>query len=180
MRELLEPVLSARGFELFEVEHKPGRSGVLLRLTIDRIVEGPVYDEGAAAPEGEPQRSEAWISADDCASVDRLVTPILEVEDVISGPYRLEVSSPGIERPLRGPRDYRRFEGKRARLQVERSREGEQASGPPVVDVLSGLITAPDDDGFMLVPDKGAPVRVDFARVRKANLEFRFEDHRAG
>ena len=162
VRELVEPLVGARGLELFDVEHKSGRSGVLLRLTIDR-------------PDGD-----AWISADDCAAVDRLVTPLLEVEDVISGPYRLEVSSPGVERPLRGPRDYRRFEGKRARVHVERGREGEAPSGPPIVDVYVGLITEPDDDGFMLVPDKGAPVRVEHGQVRKANLEFRFEDHRAG
>lgn len=157
VRGLVEQVIKAQGLDLFDVEYRTSRTGPLLRITIDR-------------PEGEP-----LVSSQDCAAVDRLVTPILDVEDVISGAFRLEVSSPGIDRPLRGAQDFRRFAGKRAKIQVERTGE---SGGPPLVDVQSGRIEAPDEDGFTLVPDTGAPVRIAYDRLRKANLEFRFEDLR--
>lgn len=157
VKGLIQPVIEAQGLELFDVEYKSGPSGAVLRVTIDR-------------PEGDDH-----VSSDDCVAVDRLVTPILDVEDVITSSFRLEVSSPGIDRPLRGARDFRRFVGKRAKVHVERPRE---TGGPPLVDVLSGLIEEPDDVGVTLVPDRGAPVRVTYERLRKAHLEFRFEDLR--
>lgn len=159
IRSLCEPVIASHGLELLEVECLRGPRRTLVRLTLDHLdgMEGVTINE--------------------CTLVSRLVGTILEVEDVIPGAYTLEVTSPGIERPLREPRDFKRFVGKRAKVQVEREPPG--PGQPARVDVLSGIITSPDGAGFVLVLDKGDAVQIAYARMKKANLEFRFEDGNA-
>ncbi len=102
LRDLLEPTVSALGYELLEVEHRSGGNGVV-RLFID-------------GPEG--------IGLDDCERVSEQVSALLDVEDPIPGHYTLEVSSPGSRRVLNRPAHFERFAGERVKVQLKLPRDG--------------------------------------------------------
>jgi ribosome maturation factor RimP len=119
IRELLEPILQHIGYELYQVEQS-GTSGRTLRVAIEK-------------PEG--------VSLDDCQRVSELVSPLLDQAQLIPGPYTLEVSSPGAERPLRHQGDYHRYAGRKVNV---RYRSGE-AEG-----VVEGTLLAVDDAGIAL------------------------------
>ena len=117
IRALLEPTLNHMGYELYAVEQS-GQSGRTLRVSIDRV---------------EP------VTIDDCERVSRVVGPLLDNAAMINGPYDLEVSSPGAERPLRRKEDYERFNGKRVNV---RYRTGDSES------VVEGQLVAVDGAGI--------------------------------
>jgi ribosome maturation factor RimP len=117
IRELLEPTLKHMGYELYSLDQS-GHSGRALRISIDRI---------------EP------ITIEDCERVSRVAGPLIDHSNLIDGPYDLEVSSPGAERPLRGNQDYERFNGKRVNV---RYRTGEAES------VVEGQLVAVDGAGI--------------------------------
>ena len=117
IKELLEPTLNHMGYELYSLDQS-GQSGRTLRISIDHA---------------EP------ITIDDCERVSRVAGPLLDHANLISGPYELEVSSPGAERPLRDHREYERFEGKRVNI---RYRTGESES------VVEGQLVAVDGAGI--------------------------------
>lgn len=95
IRTIAERVAASEGLSLVDVELKGGRSNALLRIYIDK-------------PEG--------VSHADCQNLSEQIGAILDVEDAISGSYTLEVSSPGLERPLTKPSEYKHFVGRRARV----------------------------------------------------------------
>jgi ribosome maturation factor RimP len=117
IRELLEPTLNHMGYELYAIDQS-GQSGRTLRISIDH---------------NQP------ITIQDCERVSRVVGPLLDRSNLISGPYDLEVSSPGAERPLRGHPDYERFNGKRVNI---RYRSGEAEA------VVEGQLVAVDIAGI--------------------------------
>lgn len=88
---MVEPVVKYQGLELVEVEFQREPRGWVLRLYIDR--------------------EEGGVSLEDCASVSREVSDLLDAKDPIAHPYRLEVSSPGPQRPLRKPEDFQKWCG---------------------------------------------------------------------
>ena len=98
LRTLLEPSIDGLGLELVAVEWMGGPRRGTLRISVDRA---------------------GGVSAQDCAMVSRRISPILDVEDPVSGAYQLEVSSPGMERPLQRIEDFERFKGYRARIRLE-------------------------------------------------------------
>ena len=101
--KLLEAPVQALGYEVVELEfHSQGRGG-LLRVYIDR---------------------EGGVTVDDCEKVSRQVSAVLDVEDPIPGAYTLEVSSPGLDRPLRKEADFVRFAGERAKLELLLPKDG--------------------------------------------------------
>ena len=102
VRELAERVASAYGLDIFDVELKREGGQQVLRVIVDRP--GP-----AATPEES-------VSIDDCARVAEELGTLLDVEDVMPGEYTFEVSSPGLDRPLRTADDYRRFAGRWAKI----------------------------------------------------------------
>ena len=95
--DLLEPVVVGMGYELVEIEYNPSTRHGLLRLYID-CAEG--------------------VQLDDCTDVSYQVSALLDVEDPIPGQYNLEVSSPGLDRPLRGHKDYERFTGEIVKIKT--------------------------------------------------------------
>ena len=117
IRELLEPTIKHMGYELYSLDQS-GHSGRTLRISIDRI---------------EP------ITIEDCERVSRVAGPLIDHSKYIDGPYDLEVSSPGAERPLRSHRDYERFNGKRVNV---RYRTGESET------VVEGQLVAVDGAGI--------------------------------
>ena len=102
---LVESVATGLGYEVVDVEYRPHPRNGLLRVYIDKPqIDKPQSDKPASAePEG--------IVLEDCEIVSRQLSAMLDVEDPITGQYRLEVSSPGLDRPLRKPADFERFAG---------------------------------------------------------------------
>lgn len=97
LRDLLEPAVTALGCELVGIEYHPSGRHSLLRVYIDR-------------PEG--------VTVDDCSAVSYQVSGLLDVEDPIPGHYTLEVSSPGLDRPLFQARDFERFAGQQVKIRT--------------------------------------------------------------
>ena len=117
IKELIEPTLKHMGYELYSLEQS-GQSGRTLRISIDHP---------------EP------IKIEDCEKVSRVAGPLIDHSNLIDGPYNLEVSSPGAERPLRGQADYERFNGKRVNI---RYRSGDADT------VVEGQLVAVDAAGI--------------------------------
>jgi ribosome maturation factor RimP len=117
IKELLEPTLNHMGFELYALEQS-GQSGRTLRISIDHA---------------EP------ITIEDCERVSRVAGPLIDHSRIIDGPYDLEVSSPGAERPLREKKDYERFHGRRVNV---RYRSGDSDT------VVEGQLVAVDGAGI--------------------------------
>src|SRR5881394_918027 len=111
VREIAGRVAADRGLEIFDVQFRREAPGMVLRVQIDRP--GPA----AAAEES--------VSVEDCAHVSRELSAILDVEDVVPTAYTLEVSSPGLDRPLRRADDYRRFAGRLAKLVMREKVDGQ-------------------------------------------------------
>src|SRR5437762_2169636 len=111
VREAASRVAAGYGLEIFDLQFRREASGMVLRVQIDR--------PGPAA------HAEESVSVQDCATVSRDLSAILDVEDVVPTAYTLEVSSPGLDRPLRGAEDYRRFTGRRAKLVMRERVDGQ-------------------------------------------------------
>jgi ribosome maturation factor RimP len=97
IQQIAERVVTSEGLELIDLEFKPGRHRGLLRVFIDK---------------------DGGVTLNDCENVSRQIGAILDVEDVIKSAYVLEVSSPGLDRPLRTDRDYHRSIGHLVKLNV--------------------------------------------------------------
>src|SRR5260221_8266782 len=112
VRALAARVAATFGLEIFDVRFRREASGMVLRVQIDR--------PGPAAT------AEDSVSVDDCARVSRDLSAMLDVDDVVPVAYTLEVSSPGLDRPLRHADDYRRFAGRRAKLVMREAVDGQR------------------------------------------------------
>jgi ribosome maturation factor RimP len=150
-RKLLEPVLERDGYELVEVEWQREGGTWVLRLFVDR-------------PEG--------VGIDDCQAVSRLVETILDVEDFIEPAYNLEVSSPGVDRPLRKPSDFERFSGLRAKVKSFGPLQSAPALPPRKhwTGILRGFV-----GGSVEVDVDGVLHRIPLDRIAKAHLEYDVE-----
>lgn len=139
---LLESELAEQGYELIEVEYILVNGAMTLRLYIDR---------------------EAGVNVDDCANASRLVSAILDQSDFIGIEYILEVSSPGIERPIRKPDDFLRFVGKSVKIKTVTPIEGRRRySG-----TLNGF-----EDGLIGVEVDGEVHKIHIENVKKAKLDL--------
>jgi len=141
---LVEPVLDDLQLELVEVQFRRESVGWVLRLVID---------------------SEDGITVDDCASVSREVGHLLEVEDLIEQSYNLEVSSPGLDRPLKKERDFIRNKGRKAKVTLSEPLEGRAQ--------LIGVIEGFDQDKLILNTDTGS-VQIPHGLIAKAKLVIEF------
>jgi ribosome maturation factor RimP len=135
---LLDRTLAGLGYELVDVETAGGRGGVLLRVFIDR---------------------QGGVTVDDCATVSNHLTRVLAVEGVDYG--RLEVSSPGLDRPLKRPKDFRRFEGERAQVRMRVPIQGRRN--------FVGVLRGADEHEVRLEVD-GALLTLELAQLDKARL----------
>jgi ribosome maturation factor RimP len=145
---LLAPTVQALGLELLGVEYLPAPGGATLRLYIDR-------------PDADPATGEHAVGIEDCESVSREVSAQLDVEDPISGHYTLEVSSPGVDRPLFTPEQFARFIGEQAKVGLKLPQDGRRR--------LQGAIAAVDGDTITFEVD-GRPFAVAFDNIDKAKL----------
>lgn len=137
---LIEPTVEALGFELVRVTYGGGRK--------------PTLQVMAEKPDG-------TMGVDDCATLSRELSLILDVEDPLPGEYLLEVSSPGVDRPLTRRKDFERWVGFEVKIEMHEQMEGRRR--------FRGRMTSFDNDVVALETDEG-PVELDFEGISKAKL----------
>lgn len=140
LNELLEPVVSGLGYELVGIEYLPQGRRSLLRIYIDQ---------------------EKGIAVEDCEAVSRQVSAVMDVEDPIKGEYTLEVSSPGLDRPLFIEAHYKRFIGEKAKIRLHSPINGQRKFMGVLVDAV---------DGKILLSVEGNTIELPLDEIEKANL----------
>jgi len=147
---ILQPILKSLQLELVEIEYKRTGKEAVLRLFIDK---------------------DGGVMLDDCAEVSRELSLVLDVEDFIPCEYNLEVSSPGLDRPLKTVADYDRFQGRLIKVKTyEPFSDDAGNKRKTFLGTLEGL-----RDGVVVMTLKeGQTASIPLERVAKANLEFEF------
>ena len=143
IEEIARRVAASEGLEIVEVQLKGSGNSQLLRIYIDK-------------PDG--------VTHGDCESLSHQVGTILDVEDVIPGHYTLEVSSPGVERKLLKPRDFERFQGKKAKIVLREPVSNQRT--------WEGILAVLDEGVLALDLGAGNTVRFPLDRVETAHLKF--------
>jgi ribosome maturation factor RimP len=159
LERLFEPAAAERGLELVAVELLGSGRNRILRVTVDRI---------GARPGRPGEDGGAGVTIAECAAVSREISTLLDVEDPIDGPFHLEVSSPGVERPLRKRGDFERFAGEEVAVR-HRSAEGRRT----VRGLLRG-IDATDQILIEVAGVAGGIERVALDSVENAHIVFHF------
>jgi len=158
VREIAVRVAGSYGLDIFDVQYRREGPGMVLRVLIDRP--------------GSASTAEDSVSVEDCARVSRDLSATLDVEDVVPTAYTLEVSSPGLDRPLRGAADYGRFAGRRAKLVMREAVDGQMF----FKGRLDGTERGGNGSGgvVLIVTDDGQRHRVPIDTITRANLEVEF------
>jgi ribosome maturation factor RimP len=141
---LVMPVLQEKDLVLVDVLYRRESSGWVLRLLIDK---------------------EDGVTLDDCTAVSREVSHLLDIEDIIEQAFNLEVSSPGLDRPLKSVGDFQRFAGRKAKVTTKEPIEGNQVFMGRINKVEDELITMEVGQQELCIP---------FSEVAKARLEVEF------
>lgn len=149
LQELLEPSVTALGLELWGVEYASQGRHSTLRVYIENT------------------DREAGISVDDCARVSHQVSGILDVEDPIAGEYRLEVSSPGMERPLYTLEQFAQYVGHPMKIRLRMAFEGRRK--------FEGVFKGIENDDELVLEVEGEEYLLPFEWLDKANLVAVFE-----
>lgn len=145
--EMVEPLAAGRGLEVVDIELRhEGRSGRVLRVYLDRA--------------GEPDEAPGL---EELGRVSRELGDLLDVYDVVAGSYTLEVSSPGVNRPLRKPEHFARCVGQRVRVHTVESIDGRRN--------FLGPLHEAGGDGVVVLQD-GREVFIPFGRIVRANVEY--------
>lgn len=138
--DLIRPAVEALGLELLGVEYVPQGKHSVLRIYID---------------------SDAGVTVEDCQRASHQVSGVLEVEDPIKGQFNLEVSSPGVERPLFSAEQFARFTGERCSLRLREALNGQKKFTGVISQVVGDTITLTIDD---------QELNVEMNEIDKANL----------
>jgi ribosome maturation factor RimP len=152
VRTVAARVAAGHGLDIFDVQFRREASGMVLRVRIDR--------PGPAAT------AEDSVSVEDCAVVSRDLSAVLDVEDIVPTAYTLEVSSPGLDRPLRGVEDYRRFAGRRAKLVTREPVDGQT--------FFRGRLGGVEDGRVVIEAEDRRRHFVPIGSISRANLEVEF------
>ena len=141
LAQLFEPVIESMGYELVGVEYTGGSGHGTLRVYIDR---------------------EQGVSVDDCAAISHQVSGILDVEEPIKQAYDLEISSPGIDRPLFKLADFERFAGQTAKIKLAAGIDGRRN--------FKGQLAGVVDSSRVRIRVDGEDFDLPFADIARANL----------
>jgi ribosome maturation factor RimP len=152
LRAIAERVAASRGLEIWDIQSRREGIGHVVRVFIDRP--GP-----AATPEES-------VSIEDCEHVNREMSTILDVEDPLPFAYTLEVSSPGLDRPLRGADDYRRFAGRLAKIVVGEAVDNQKA--------FAGRLRGLERDEVLLEAPNGRMHRLPLRLITRGRLDVEF------
>jgi ribosome maturation factor RimP len=164
--QAVTPVVADLGLELYDVEITGSGRARIVRVMIDRP---------AAPTAGEPSGAKTGIDLDAIAAATEAVSPVLDaapVDRVLSGPYSLEVSSPGLERPLRTPAHFARAVGETISLKTRSLDTGAEGRPDGRAARVHGVVQAAGDDSFTLLTDAGAEETITYAEVVQARTVF--------
>jgi ribosome maturation factor RimP len=143
---LVEPILQDMALELVDVEFLHSQGKWVLRLTIDR---------------------EGGVTVDDCARVSRELGDLIDVKDLIRQKYFFEVSSPGLDRPLKKEKDLLRAVGKKIKVKMKAPLQGRRNYSGYLRDFVDGTLYMTVEQGDVALP---------WPQVQKANLIYEFND----
>ncbi|MEA3362500.1 MAG: ribosome maturation factor RimP [Thermodesulfobacteriota bacterium] len=152
IEELIQPIMDDLGCELVDLEYLREQRGWVLRFFLDK---------------------EGGINLDDCATASREIATLLDVENIPSTAYNLEVSSPGIERRLKKPKDFIRFAGQLVKIKtldaIDPNSSGKNRK--TFVGILSGF----EGDNVLMKLKKGEDsIQIALHQIDRANLKFEF------
>ncbi len=147
---IAQPILDSMRIELVDIEYvREGRDGVL-RLFIDK---------------------DGGVTLDDCTGVSHELSAVLDVEEVITDHYTMEVSSPGLDRPLKKLQDYERYKGRLVKIRTyDQVLDDAGNKRKTFLGTLEGLV----DGSVRITLKEGQTASIPLDRVAKANLEFEF------
>ena len=138
--ELVEPLLAGLGYELVELEFSGGQGSATLRVFIDRA---------------------SGVTIEDCEHVSRELSALLDVHDPVPASYRLEVSTPGLDRVLRTPAHFARFAGSRVAVELTAPRDGRRR--------YTGRLQRSDAEGIEMEVD-GIGVKLRYPELLRARI----------
>jgi ribosome maturation factor RimP len=141
---IVKPILEHEGMELVDIEYRREANGWVLRIYIDK---------------------EGGVTIGDCSIVSQAIDRVLDIEDFISNPYHLEVSSPGLNRPLKSEKDFKRYRNRVIKLKTFKPIEKRRNFKGRLIDFYEDQIEIEVD---------GEIFRIPFKDVAKANLEIDF------
>ena len=155
LQHLIQPICLAHGVELVDVRYLREPKGAVIRVFIDRSVPGLEVGSG--------------VSLEDCTAVSRDVSTSLDVHEEVlpSGAFRLEVSSPGLERPLVKLSDFERFSGHEVKVKTQTPIERQRRFRGTLLRVVDQSIELDQDGKVLLIPH---------ADIAQANLVYRFSN----
>ena len=146
VRELAEPIVQDQGLELVDVQYLQERGRWVVRITIDK---------------------EHGVTLDDCTTLSREIGALLEVHDILPHAYHLEVSSPGLERPLKTQKDFKKFLGRSIAIKTSELLEGKRNFKGTLKQVSPDAVT---------VEMEGKPWKIPFHVIRQAKLAYEFPE----
>lgn len=152
IRAIAERVAAARGLSVWDLQSRREATGHVVRVIVDR-----------PGPAATPDES---VSIEDCEQVNREMSTILDVEDPLPFAYTLEVSSPGLDRPLRDRSDYERFAGRLAKLVVAEPVDNQKA--------FEGRLRGVDESDVLIEAPNGRMHRLPFGLITRGRLEVEF------
>ena len=150
LNELLQPLVEDLGYEFVGLEYNSNPKHSVLRVYIDH---------------------ENGVGIDDCERVSREAAALLDVKDPIRSHYDLEVSSPGLDRPLFTPAHYRQFAGCKAQVNLFAPQDGRRKFSGPILGA---------DESSVRIDQDGSEVTLDFSNITKAKLVPDYEKILAG
>jgi ribosome maturation factor RimP len=140
----IEPILRSQGLELIDVEYNREAQGWVLRIYLDR---------------------EGGITVEDCAEASRELGAILEVRDLIPNRYVLEVSSPGVTRPLKRPEDFNKYQNRSVKIKLFMPLEGRRNFKGKLLGLKEDKVSVESERRIYEIP---------IQNIAKANLELDF------
>lgn len=142
LTERVTPVVEELGYELVDIEYKKEGTNWYLRIFID---------------------SEQGIGLEDCQKVSRKLDSLLDEWDIIPNAYFLELSSPGLERPIRKQTDYLRFVGQNVKIKTHEAIDSRKKFSGEILGIVDGIVSLKVDDATINIP---------FEKIASAKLVF--------
>ncbi len=158
VEQLAARAAEAEQIEIVEVELKGSGRNQLVRVSIDKLGDKP-GDTPGDQPEG--------VTHGDCERMSHALSALLDAENILPDQYTLEVSSPGVERKLKKPRDFERFQGQKAKLVLKQGDGAERKSR-----FVEGTLAGTENAGVLLDVTGGDRLHIPYEQIDRANLKF--------